>query len=474
MITISSNQELPRKFFLRFSIWRWVLIGLLAYAFLYDNSTSLPTVKGYGWTRLLELPRQIRFVEIGVVGGVTLILLARPVSRLTRNLLTACLLVTFLTVISYLTIPIAPWLDVARLIYAYLLPALIFIIGRETRLDARARRNLFGFLLIWVFISAVVSWYQFAGLGYPVGDDITGINKDAHANGNLLIITGFILLGRSLWLRHRWEMGLALFFMLTMVLSSVLKSMFFSVLILGYIAYSFVVQSKSRRLGRIVWRLLVMAFLAVLVLGLVSTAFKDLDVRSSNRLGEAASRILSSPTKFGPLVAHVNAVKLVTSSFQSLLIGYGLYSYANPVTYGQTLEGGALAQYVREDLLALTTEHGEDTKVTLTSSWLVELGPPATLILLLIYGTILIRVWSCRQSDNPEDQAYAVGLVGCLLLLYLTASTSLFGSLEMISVSWPVMLLAGMTVRLEARRRKLRPAVSEITDEATNSMGTGI
>ena len=38
---------------------------------------------------------------------------------------------------------------------------------------------------IWVAMSAVVSWIQFAWLGYPVGDDITGFNKDAHTNGTL-------------------------------------------------------------------------------------------------------------------------------------------------------------------------------------------------------------------------------------------------------------------------------------------------
>jgi hypothetical protein len=143
-------------------------------------------------------------------------------------------------------------------------------------------------------------------------------------------------------------------------------------------------------------------------------------------------------------------VKLVTSSAQSLLFGYGPYSYANPVSVGQTLEGGSLAHYAREDLLALTTEHGEDTKVTLTSSWLVELGPLATAMLALIYGTILIRVWRCVRSDDLENRAYAAGLVGCLIVLYLTAATSLFGSLEVISVSCAVMLLTGMTVRIDA------------------------
>ncbi len=468
MVTNSSFRVFANKSLLRFSKKRSVLVGLLAYAFLYDNSTSLPSVRGYVWTRLFDLPRQVRFIEIGVVGIIVLFLLARPISRLTRNLLLAILVFCCLSTSSYLATMLGPVVDVFRLLYAYLLPALLFIIGREMRLDARARHVLFCFLLIWVAISAMISWYQFIALGYPIGDDITGLNKDAHANGNLLVIASLILIARGLWLRRRSEIGLALFFMLTMVLSSVLKTMFFSVLAFGYVAYSYMLPPKSSLRWRQVGRFIGVGVLLVSLAGVVFIAFTSFDLLSSNRLGDAINRITSDPFKFGPIVAHAKVVKLLASSPESLLIGYGPYSYANPISFGQTLEQGSLARYARKDLLALVTDHGEDAKVTLTSSWLAELGPLATAMLVLIYGTILIRVWRCVRSDDQENRAYAVALVGCLIVLYLTASTSLFGSLEVISVSWPVMLLAGILVRLEMQGRKIQQVLPQIINDTAN------
>jgi hypothetical protein len=407
---------------------------------------------GYDWTRLLDLPRQIRFVEIGVICFIVLFLLMRPVSRLTIYLLLAIFVFSAFSVFSWAVTTVAPNIDVFRLLYAYLLPILLFIIGREMRLGLRARRIFLWFLLVWVVISAIVSWYQFIGRGYPIGDAITGLNKDAHANGNLLVFAGLILTARGLWMRRWPEIGMALFFMLTMVLSSVLKTMFFSVLAFGYVAYSYVIPPKSPHRWRKVGRFIGSGILLGLLVGVVFIAFSNFDLLSSDRLGSAIDRIVSDPFEFGPIVAHANAMNLVTSSPQSLLLGYGPYSYANPVSVGQILEEGSLAQYARKDLLALTTEHGEDTKVTLTSSWLVELGPLATVMLVLAYGMILVRVWRCVRSDDLENRAYAAAVVGCLIVLYLTAATSLFGSLEVISVSWPVMLLGGMTVRTEVAK----------------------
>jgi hypothetical protein len=430
-------------------ILRLVLIGLLVYAFLYDNSTSLPTAAGYGWTHLINLPHQIRFIEIGIVGIILLLLLARPVSRLTINLLLASLLFSAIAVISYLATPLVSIVDVLRLFYSYLLPALMFIIGCQMPVDSRERDTLFRIILIWVAISAVVSWYQFIRLGYPIGDDITGLNKDAHANGNLLVLVSLVLLARGLWLKRRREIGLALFFMVTMVLSSVLKTMFFSIMALGYMAYVYVAASKTFHKGQKIGRFIGLAVLLAMLVGSVYIAFTRLDLLSSANIGKYYSQIYGGTTKFGPLTANINGVRLVESSPKTLLIGYGPYSYGNPVSVGQTLERGSLSRYAQEIILLQSGETGVNARITLTSSWMVELGPLATAMLVLIYGIILIQVWRCTRSDNPKNRAYAVALVGCLIVMYLTAVVSLFGSLDVISVSWPVMLLAGMTVRSE-------------------------
>ena len=69
--------------------WTWVPLVFLAYALLFDNSTSVPIALGAGWTQLLELPREIRIVEAVSVGLAVLVLLDKSMSRLSRNLILA-------------------------------------------------------------------------------------------------------------------------------------------------------------------------------------------------------------------------------------------------------------------------------------------------------------------------------------------------------------------------------------------------
>ena len=120
-------------------------------------------------------------------------------------------------------------LDAVRLIYMWILPAVIFMIGRQAPWGAAAWSRLEKVILVWVAVSAFVSWDQFVHLRYPVGDDITGLNKDAHANGTLMMFAALQFIAYGLFHEQRNALLIAFAFLITMVLSSVLKVMFFGV-----------------------------------------------------------------------------------------------------------------------------------------------------------------------------------------------------------------------------------------------------
>ena len=155
------------------------------------DSSQLPCA-GVGWTQLMELPREIRIVEAVCVFIAVLVLMDRSLSRISRRLVICIVLFSFLAVGSHIANPLVSLLDVFRLAYAYILPLLIFIIGREAHLNVRSRELMWRLFLGWVILNVIISWYQFVWLGYPVGDDITGLNKDAHANGNLMFFASLI------------------------------------------------------------------------------------------------------------------------------------------------------------------------------------------------------------------------------------------------------------------------------------------
>lgn len=431
----------------------WLVLVLLAYAFLYDNSSSVPIAAGYSWTHLLPIPRQIRLVEIAVVLGLVIWLIFPRVSALSFKLLLAIGVFGMLAMLAFLIHPIAPVLDVLRLGYAYVLPILIFIIGREAPLDKRARQMVWRFLLAWVTINAVLSWFQFAVLGYPVGDNITGLNKDAHANGNLLFFASLLLISRGWFLHRRILLVPALIFAATAVLSSVLKSTAFTVAALCLIAWQYLVYTRmSRQMVRRIF-ILILALVLLAAIGLYS--FVNLDRLSAGRMSAVIDKITSDPGSFGPVISHVEAFNLILKSPVNIGFGLGAFSYANPISYGQTLEQGSLSGFARDYLvLSGSSLHGEDALVTLTSSILAEFGLPAILVLTLGYLWIGQSVWHARRGGDAEQLAYSVGLMGCWLILMLTALTSIFGSLDVISVSWPVMLLMGMTSRLATPARK--------------------
>jgi hypothetical protein len=89
----------------------------------------------------------------------------------------------------------------------------------------------------------------------------------------------------------------------------------------------------------------------------------------------------------------------------------------------------------------------------LTTSFLVEFGLFAFIILTVTYAAVVWSVWRCLSSKDRLNRAYAGGLMGFLLILLLTAATALFGGFDTISVSWPFMFLAGITCQLEAKNQ---------------------
>jgi hypothetical protein len=182
-------------------------------------------------------------------------------------------------------------------------------------------------------------------------------------------------------------------------------------------------------------------------------AFMNIDIANTEKVADAVILLLENPSDIGPVSAQLNAIRMVANNPTMILLGMGPFSYGNSVSMGQTLEGGSLQKFVLNILMAGAGESGESAGITLTTSLLVELGLIAYIILTISYIAVVITVWQCIYSKNRLNRAYASGLMGCLLILLLTATVTLFGGLDLISVSWPVMFLAGITCRLEAENR---------------------
>jgi hypothetical protein len=431
--------------------WTWVPLVILSYALLYDNSTSVPSALGADWTKLMQLPREVRIVEAVSVFLAVLVLLDRKMSRLSRYLLLATLAFTALAVGSQMTHPLVSLIDAFRLVYAYVLPLLLFIIGREGRLNARSRTYITRLLLGWVILCAVMSWYEFVWLGYPLGDDITGLNKDAHANGNLIFFMAILLTARAFFLRKRKLFLLVVALVITAVLSSVLKSEIFSLFALAIIVWVNISNRETetgRKIKKSFRKRVVPVVAAALLVYVMGLAFADLDTFNDNRAGDVMSKILAEPLNFGPIASHLIAFSAIKTTPQIFLLGNGPYSYANPVSVGQGLEAGALSKYAQSSLLLQYGESTESAKVTLTSSVLAELGLPALLVLLAAYISVGWALWRERTSTDPEQAAYATGLTGCWLIIILTSMVTLAGSWDTISVAAPIMFLAGITCRL--------------------------
>jgi hypothetical protein len=426
-------------------LWLWVAILLPLYAFLYDNATSLPAAMGSSWTRLTSLPREVRLVEIAVIAGLLSLALTHGVSRLSRYLLVGLLAFVGLGLASYLRSTDLPLVDGVRLIYMWVLPIVIFIIGREAPWGRRAWWRVARLTGVWIVASAVVSWVQFGVLGYPVGDDITGFNKDAHVNGTLFMVMALNLFAVALFY-GRWSAALAgLALLVTMVLSSVLKVLFLGVFAVVVLAVLFL-QSKPQR-HSVVPRGLKWGIAGILAVILVGGAFSQIDDISSSRLGDLAYKVRDDPGSLGPIQAHTVAATRVFADLRTLTFGLGLYRYANPISVGQVLDQGRLGQMAESGLMAINDEKGEQARVTLSSSLLAEFGVPAFLIAALWFAAIGHAVWQCRRSDRLDIRTRSAGLLAAGVILLTVPLTSLFGSLDVMSVSWPLMLLSGLLCR---------------------------
>jgi hypothetical protein len=436
-------------------IWLAAAIGLPLYAFLYDNATSLPAAMGYGWTRLTPLTRQVRLVETVVVCGLLVVALAHGISRPTRTLLIGSLVFFGLGMASFLHSSGVPVVDGARLLYMYLLPLFVFIIGLEAPWDIEAWTPAAITVLVWVVLSAAVSWFQFAWLGYPVGDDITGLNKDAHANGTLMMLVAIQLGALGLFLGQRKAIIAALGLLVTMVLCSVIKVMFFGVAALALLLWLYV-RAQPRPRVAITRRGLQWGLVAAVTVTVVAIVFARVDAQNAERLTGLAEKLREDPAGLGPLQAHESAALKVARDLPTLILGLGPFRFANPISVGQVLDDTPLGKLASTEVLAVEDEHGEQTRITLSSSLLGELGWPAFLIVAVMYLAVWRAVWRACQSAQMEIRARAAACLACGTILALTAVCSLFGSLELLSVSWPVMLLSGIVCRMDAR--SLEPA----------------
>jgi hypothetical protein len=426
--------------------WLLIGIGLPLYAFLYDNSTSLPSTMGFAWTQLTNIPRQVRLVEIVIIAGLLGLALSHGVSRITRQLLVGTLVFLGLGLASYLRSADVPMLDGVRLVYLWVLPVFLFIIGREAPWGNRAWRWIAILTFSWVAVSTVASWVQFAGLGYPVGDDITGFNKDAHVNGTLMMFTALQCLAIGLFHKKRRLLFAALALLVTMVLSSVLKVMFLGVAAAALLIWVYV-KTGPQRVSSVVPRGLMLGAAVVLIGAGVTVAFSQIDLLSSDRLGDLGHKLVNEPQTLGPLQAHEVAIRKVSVDLPTLALGLGPFRYANPISVGQVLAAGRLGQLATSDLLAINDEKGEQARVTLSSSLLAEFGVVACIVIGLMYMGIGRAVWQCTSDPRLHIRSRGAGLLAAVVLLALIPLTSLFGSLEVMSVSWPVMLLSGALCR---------------------------
>lgn len=426
--------------------WLVVAIGLPLYAFLYDNATSGPVAMGYAWTRLTPLNRQVRLLEILVIAGVLGLALTHGMSRITRNLLAGTFLFIGLGLMSYLRSAEVPLLDGVRLVYMWVLPVFLFIIGREAPWGRGAWTWIARTVFVWMVVSAVISWVQFALLGYPVGDSITGFNKDAHANGTLMMLTALQLLAFALFFEKRKALLIALALLVTMVLTSVLKVLFLGVGALALLVWIYLRSSPRRQAGTAP-RALTWGMAMAGAVALVGVAFTQVDVISSDRLGDLGDKIRNDPQSLGPFRAHEAALTKIARDLPTLALGLGPFRFANPINVGQVLDDTRLGRTATGEVLAVADETGELTRITLSSSLLAEFGVPAFVIVGLMYLTIGRAVWRSASHHRLDIRARAAGLLACGSILALTPLASLFGSLDVLSISWPVMLLSGLICR---------------------------
>lgn len=453
---VSVSQDSTRN---SHNLWRWIIFGLIAYAFLYDNSTSLPVAAGYNWTRLLPIPRALRFVELFVVTGCAFLLLTnnRP-SLISRSLFVCCFLFLFIGTLSYMNTMIVSIVDFGRLSYFYILPILMFIIGREVPILPEDQKRIFYFVLIWVLISAIVSWCQVLLLKYPIGDDITGLNKDAHANGNLMAIIALLSVSFGLFYKLPSRFLTAIFVTCTMILSSVLKTNIFLVISFGLMTLIYIKVQKGLKDSSLLGSMVLGGGIICILSVFGYFVFTTFDVLSVEKLDSVILAIWEHPMEFRPIAAQINAFNQVINDPSNIFLGTGPFSYGNSISMGQTLEGGSLAGTIISMLIALPGESGESADITFTTSLIVEYGLLAFIIIVISYIIIVMSLWRCLDSAEKTNRAYALGLIGCLLIFFLTGSVTLIGGLDVISVSWPVMLLAGITCRNEAENLRMGAA----------------
>jgi hypothetical protein len=428
--------------------WQFALAALLVYAFLYDNANSLPGVLGYGWTRLTHLPRQVRLVEIVVVAALLWRALRRSTSLLTQHLLIGVLAFSGIALLSYGFGPNVPPLDALRLVYMFVLPVCVFVIAKEAAVGWRAWEVVTRIALGWTLASALVSIVQVL-LGFPIGDDVTGLNKDAHANGTLMMIMALQLIAIAMFLRSRKAALLGLFFLVVMVLSSVLKTMFLGVAAAGVLLVVWL-RSSVRAGQPIAAKIMTWSAFSVTGGMLVFVVFSRVDLLSYQRMGDFLTGVQEDPARFGPIRAHAGALAVISGSPRTLFLGLGPFSYANPISVGQVLEQGRLSAQARDDLLAIGDEKGERTRVTLTSSLLAEFGPIAFTLLMVTYFRLGFAVWRAASATSAHVRARAGAALAGLVLLAGLMVTSLFGSIDVLSLSWVVMLNAGLSCRLAA------------------------
>ena len=434
-----ANKAAPRR-------WLFAAVALLLFAFLYDNATSMPTAMGYGWTRLTPLSRQARLVEIGVIVLLLGFALAHGVCRLTRNLLIGILLFIGLGLVSFLRGADVPLVDGVRLVYMWVLPLFIFIIGREAPWGRDAWKVTATTVLLWVVVSAAISWLQFAWLGYPPGDDITGFNKDAHANGTLCMLTALELLAVGLFFERRAALLGALALLVTMVLSSVLKVMFLGIVALALLVWLYLRATRERR-SIVAPHPLKSGLSIALAVVLVAVAFSRIDLLSSDRLGDLGDKLRNNPQSIGPWRAHEAALGKTGKDLPTLALGMGPFRFANPISVGQTLIDGRLSRSATGEVLAIADEKGEETRITLSSSLLAEFGVLAWIVVVVLYVSVGRAVWRTANHESPDIRGRAAGLAAGGSILVMIPLASLFGSFDVISVSWPVMLLSGIICR---------------------------
>jgi len=415
--------------FLKKEMFAYVII---LWTFVWENYKMFTQVAGYDTFKLISLPEIYRYFDSFLVVLALLYVITNKYSakKLLLNPIVKPLMLGLGLALVSILFNGTKFIVSSEMIMKYFRPLFIFLAFSSMNFQKQFPSNIIKILFIIASVNAFVGLYQITILNYII-DNVTGLLRDAHVFTNHMFIISFFGIA-YIYIRKRWRLLPSLLFFITpAIFASHMKANYIYAIVL----FILILLIQAKGIKSRIYSITAYAAATYIFISLIrhfDTTFSKIGIVSSHL------------SKVGIIWGYLKLPQVLANKMSAFILGFGPGNYSSGTSF--VLSGGQFQSDKLIDVSVLTgVSNAVEFRASVGTAIIGELGVVCFVLFIIIFVRILLYFYRLFRNSNSDTIRWqSLALFMYLIFLILLSLVSTFSSYEVISMTLPFFILAGV------------------------------